>query len=176
MLKRIQLKNETPFPKPPPTPTIVAKKTKTKTKKLNLPLLPSLSSEAFARTFNETSFVGLRIQKMHLPENFVPLRTYSFGHFSCRCIEDTSPSLLYVFHREKREKIVIRKKIKKLQKKKGKKRKTTTFYHITALFSKLSLTLSLSLWLSLILKCSAEVLDYQSRNRKFDLTYASPTF
>ena len=58
----------------------------------------------------------------------------SFGHFSCRCIEDTFPSLLYVFHREKREKVMIRKNIKNLKKerkRKGEKNNNFSSHNIT---------------------------------------------
>ena len=52
----------------------------------------------------------------------------SFGHFSCRYIEDISLSFLYAFHREKREKIMICKKIIRTKKiKKGKRKKNNNF-------------------------------------------------
>ena len=120
----MQLKNETPTPNPPPPPTPLAAKKKKKRNDLNLTLLLSLSHQ---RLLGEHSmkhhllvcvFTTGTCQKTlyHL----VNIRD-SVGHFSCRCIEDTFPSLLYVFHREKREKIMIRKNIKYLKKERKRK-------------------------------------------------------
>ena len=49
--------------------------------------------------------VTLRVQNGHLPVNYLFVLIFTqrdnFYHFSCRCIEDISLSILYVLHREK---------------------------------------------------------------------------
>ena len=99
----MQLKNETPSPPPPPPPL-------QQNKKRNEFTIAPLSDQRLLRELSMKHHLLVCVFKTGTCQktlyHLVDIRD-SFGHFSCRYIEDISLSFLYAFHREKREKIMI---------------------------------------------------------------------